>query len=292
MTKQETEILIVGAGPTGLMAANVLARHGVDFRIIDKEAGPAEESRALWVQPRTVEYWAKVGLAELAITEGKAVAEIQPLVEGEKTGLVPFGGIGEDRTPYPFALILEQSKSERLLLGGLGNAGARVEWETELIGLNQAEGGVTAVLRRADGSEETVRAGWVIGADGSRSLIRESLGLKFQGKRYERGHQHGAIARRAVRRDRRQERPLFPVAQLAGRRGDAWHQLDRLGGVERDEAATVRPAEVALEADQVAVDRRRRQSDDRLQVGPVGGERRRRHLRRVEGARLLAAVAP
>jgi len=184
---RRTDVLIVGAGPTGLAAANVLARNGVGFRIVDSKSGPTEESRALWVQPRTVEYWDKLGLSEEALAEGQTMTDIHLLIGGKPSGKIAFGGQGEERTPYPFGLILEQSKSERLLLRGLERAGGRVEWNTELVALSHDEEAATAVLRRSDGTEEAVEAAWVIGADGARSAVRESLGLKLEGETYDNG---------------------------------------------------------------------------------------------------------
>lgn len=185
---RQTDVLIVGAGPTGLTAANVLARNGVGFRIVDSKSGPTEESRALWVQPKTVEYWDKVGLSEEALFEGQTMTDIHLLIGGKPSGKIAFGGQGEERTPYPFGLVLEQSKSERLLLGGLERVGGRVEWNTEFVALSHdGEEAATAVLMSPDGTEETVKAGWVIGADGARSAVRESLGLNLEGETYDNG---------------------------------------------------------------------------------------------------------
>ena len=182
-----TDVLVVGAGPVGLTVANILAHYGVDFKIIDKESGPTDESRALWVQPRTMEYWAKIGLAEEATSRGKTITEFHPLAAGKPYGAVAFGGAGEGRTPFNSALILEQSKTERLLIGGLEKYGAEVEWETEMLDLLETESGATVTLRGPDDSRETVFASWVVGAGGASSDIRGILGLSFEGKTYERG---------------------------------------------------------------------------------------------------------
>ena len=186
-TEMETDVLVVGAGPTGLMAANVLAREGVNFRILDKKAGPTDESRALFVLPRTLEYWQKLGLAEIAVEKSQPTTEIRLMVDGEPYGSLALGRGDEDKMPYPFSLVYEQSKSERLLYGGLQDAGGRVEWETELLELSQTEEEATAVLRHPNGLEETVTAGWVIGADGASSPVRHAVGLGFEGDTYEQG---------------------------------------------------------------------------------------------------------
>ena len=182
----ETEVLIVGAGPSGLTAANVLARSGVGFRIIDKKAGPVEESRALVVHARTLELLDKLDLAERATEEGKRMGAVALFSGGRRAGRISFMDDGAgDRTPYPFALVLEQDRTERLLIRALEEAGGAVEWGTELTGLTQGSDGVRAVVRHPDSSEETVEAGWVVGADGASSPVRHGLGLGFAGETYE-----------------------------------------------------------------------------------------------------------
>lgn len=181
-----TDVLIVGAGPTGLTLANVLAREGVPFRIVDRKAGPVEESRALVVHARSLELLDKLGLAGEAVREGQKLGAAELLEEGKPVGKISFFGDDQgERTPYPFALIYEQHRTERLLIRGLGRAGGRVEWSTELAGLSQTSSGVRATVRHPDGSEEEVEAGWVVGADGASSPVRHALGLGFEGDTYE-----------------------------------------------------------------------------------------------------------
>ena len=181
-----TEVLVVGAGPAGLTMANVLARQGVSFRIIDKKAGPVEESRALVVHAKTLELLDRLGLAGRAVEEGQRMGAVQVFGEGKPAGKISFldDGAG-DRTPYPFALVLAQDKTERLLIDGLREAGSRVEWDTDLDSLAQTPDGARASVRRPDGSTESIQAGWVVGADGASSPVRHSLGLGFEGDTYE-----------------------------------------------------------------------------------------------------------
>lgn len=188
MVSQKITVLVAGAGPTGLVVANILARQGVAFRIIDKKAGTTEESRALVVHAKTLELLSRLGLSEQAVADGQQLDAVVLLKNGKNPRQISFFGHAQDnRTPYPFALVFEQNKSERLLLNSLEKNGGHVEWETELETLTQISAGVQVTLRRADGSRENIQADWVVGADGSHSPIRHALGLGFEGSAYEQG---------------------------------------------------------------------------------------------------------
>src|SRR5215813_11325575 len=116
MNKLRAEVLIVGAGPTGLMLALWLARLGVRVRIIDKTHGPGTTSRALVVHARTLEFYRQLGLAEEAIANGVPFAAINLWARGEKAARVVLGDIGADQTPTPYLLILAQDRQEALLI--------------------------------------------------------------------------------------------------------------------------------------------------------------------------------
>jgi 2-polyprenyl-6-methoxyphenol hydroxylase-like FAD-dependent oxidoreductase len=181
----DLDVLIVGAGPTGLMLANQLGRRGVRTLLIDRHAGPSRETRALGVQARTLEIYARLGIADRALELGKRGTGANLWAEGRKTARVPLGDAGKGVSPYPFILILGQDDNERIMGDKLGDWGLSVQWNTELLALVQAPGHVTATLRQADGSTREVTAAWVAGCDGARSAVRELNGIGFPGAPYE-----------------------------------------------------------------------------------------------------------
>jgi len=133
----DTDVLVVGAGPTGLMLANQLARRGVRFRIIDRHAGPAVQTRALGVQARTMEIYSHLGIATRALELGKPATGANIWAGGRRAVRVPVRDIGRDLSPYPYLLILGQDDNEALLGEALRKSGGTIEWNTELVGLTQ-----------------------------------------------------------------------------------------------------------------------------------------------------------
>ena len=180
-----TDVLIIGAGPTGLMLANQLARRGVHALIVDKNPGPSLQTKALGVQARTLEIYARLGIVEQALELGKQATGASMWVEGRRAAHVPLGDIGRGLSPYPFLLILGQDDNERLLGDALRGVGMEVQWGTELVGLVQGAERATATLRRADGSTREINAAWVAGCDGAHSAVRSLSGIGFPGAPYE-----------------------------------------------------------------------------------------------------------
>jgi 2-polyprenyl-6-methoxyphenol hydroxylase-like FAD-dependent oxidoreductase len=181
----ETEVLVVGAGPTGLMLACQLLRRGVSVRVVDRHSGPAQQTRALGVQARTLEVYQKLGVAKTALELGTPANGAQLWANGKRMAHVPFGDAGAGVSPFPYILILGQDDNERILGEKLRELGGAVEWNTELIALAQDETGGTATLKRPDDSHEPVRASWIGGCDGARSAVRELNGIDFPGAPYE-----------------------------------------------------------------------------------------------------------
>jgi len=181
----DTDVLIVGAGPTGLMLANQLGRQGVRTLIIDRHAGPSLQTRALGVQARTMEIYSKLGIIDRALELGKRGTGANIWAEGRKMARVPLGEAGQSVTPYPFILILGQDDNERIMGDKLRDWGMSVQWNTELFGLEQESRHVTAALKLPDGTARKITAAWVAGCDGARSAVRELCGITFPGAPYE-----------------------------------------------------------------------------------------------------------
>ena len=186
MTTQLTPVLIVGAGPTGLTAANELTRHGVDVRIIDRAPTPATTSRALVVQPRTLEIFDDMGVVDEAIAAGN---EATALMITFKTKRVRFdvGGLltgPQNYTAYPALRTLSQHDTERMLTELLAKQGVDIERGRALTDVVQDGDFLTATLRGEDGSTEIVRCRWIIGCDGAHSAVRRAAGIPFAGSTY------------------------------------------------------------------------------------------------------------
>src|SRR5262245_25860805 len=174
-------VLIVGAGPTGLVLALWLTRLGVRVRIIDRTAEPGTTSRAVAVQARTLELYRQVGLAGAVVEAGVQVAAANLWARGAKAARLPLGRLGEGLGPFPYALTYAQDAHERLLIERLDALGVRVERRTELVHFDQHTERVRAVLRRPDGSEEVCEAAYLAGCDGAHSTVREGLWTGFPG---------------------------------------------------------------------------------------------------------------
>jgi 2-polyprenyl-6-methoxyphenol hydroxylase-like FAD-dependent oxidoreductase len=180
----DCDVLIAGAGPTGLVLALWLAKLGVRVRIIDKTAEAGTTSRALAVQARTLELYRQLDLTEAVVGRGHITPAVNLWVKGTKAARVPFENVGADLTPYPFLHIFPQDEHERLLIQRLQTFGVTVERRTELLSFVDRGDRVTARLRRPDGMEETCEAAWIAGCDGARSLVRDAIGTGFPGGTY------------------------------------------------------------------------------------------------------------
>jgi 2-polyprenyl-6-methoxyphenol hydroxylase-like FAD-dependent oxidoreductase len=180
----QTDVLVIGAGPTGLVLALWLTRLGVKVRIIDKTADPGTTSRALAVQARTLELYRQLDLTEAVIARGHRVPAVNLWVKGEAAARLPFESVGSGLTPYPFLHIFPQDQHERLLIERLLDLGIAVERQTELVSFINGENGVMARLRGPGGQEFDCEAHNIAGCDGARSTVREAIGTGFPGGTY------------------------------------------------------------------------------------------------------------
>jgi 2-polyprenyl-6-methoxyphenol hydroxylase-like FAD-dependent oxidoreductase len=181
----DADVLVVGAGPTGLMLANQLLRQGVRPLVVDRHAGPAVETRALGVQARTLEIYRQLGIADEAIALGKRATGANLWAEGRRTARLPLGDIGRDVSPYPYLLILGQDDNERLLGELLRTLGGEVRWRSELVDFTQHDDRVVASVRQPDGTLSEMRCAWIAGCDGAHSAVRKRSGIAFEGAAYE-----------------------------------------------------------------------------------------------------------
>lgn len=181
---QDTSVLIVGAGPTGLTHALWLTRQGVQVRIIDKSVGPGETSRAMAVQARTLELYRQLGLSDAVVAAGHPNPTMNLWVNGKRRARLPMRDAGASVTPYPFVLVYPQDQHERLLVERLQTLGIKVERQTEFLSFGEKSDHIIARLKLPDGSEQLCKSAYLSGCDGARSPIRHQLGAEFEGGTY------------------------------------------------------------------------------------------------------------
>ena len=185
MNTMDADVLVVGAGPTGLMLANQLGRRGVRTWILDRHAGPARRRQPSVFRPNARDLRAS-GHRRARLELGKRANGGAIARRGRLAARVPLGDIGHDLSPYPYLLILGQDDNERILGEALRGRGMSVEWNTELVGLKKEADRVIARIKQPDGSiREVAAAAWVAGCDGARSTVRELSGVAFEGAPYE-----------------------------------------------------------------------------------------------------------
>jgi len=174
IVKSKEEVLIAGAGPTGLTAALALAQKGVKARLIDKRPTAITTSNALGIQPRTLEMWKEMGLVKEALALGHPIKGV--MIGTPRRALIKLS-VEKLPTPYPFILILPQAKTERLLTEHLSQLGVEIHREVELEELVQYDDRVETVC---SGKKEGYS--WVVGCDGVHSTVREKAKISFEGE--------------------------------------------------------------------------------------------------------------
>jgi 2-polyprenyl-6-methoxyphenol hydroxylase-like FAD-dependent oxidoreductase len=185
-SETKTDVIIIGAGPTGLALACQFIRYGIDFVIVDKNETTTPHSKAIGVQARTLEIYEQIDLAQKLLQQGRVAGKARMIVGGQVRGEVEFSEIGKGLSPYPFVLMVEQGRHEAILHDYIKANGRAVRWRTELKSFTQNEHRVSASIANANGSTETVEAQFLVGCDGAKSLVRHNLGLTFDGSTFER----------------------------------------------------------------------------------------------------------
>ena len=180
----DVDVLIAGAGPTGLVLALWLARSGVRIRVVDKAATAGTTSRALVVHARTLEFYRQLDIVDDVVESATRFAAVNLWVHGRHAARVDIGAIGQGLTAYPYMLVFPQDEHEQLLLARLADAGVQVERPCALRDFDDRGTHVVAQLLHADGREETCTAAFLAGCDGARSTVREQLHAGFPGATY------------------------------------------------------------------------------------------------------------
>jgi 2-polyprenyl-6-methoxyphenol hydroxylase-like FAD-dependent oxidoreductase len=177
------DVLVVGAGPTGLTLAAQLRAFGATTRIVDRQLDRVHESRALAMQPRTLEVLRGLGVAQELVGRGNDAVWVQ-LHASRRVVRVRLFGLGLADTAYPYLLFVSQAETEAVLNDHLAASGVSVERGVELVALDTGEDAVICTLRHRDGPTEQVHTRYLVGCDGAGSTVRRSAGIPFTGGAY------------------------------------------------------------------------------------------------------------
>lgn len=176
-----TEVLVVGAGPTGLALATDLLRHGISVRIIDVADKPSELSRAVVVLPRTIEEFRLRGMHERLLEVSEPVHRFLSYYKDQMVFNVGYEGIHSN---FNFLLNVSQCDTEAVLRDELKRLGGEIEWGVSLNSFVDKGDAVQVQLNHPDGVSEVQEVAFMMGADGAHSTVRHGLGIEFKGGAY------------------------------------------------------------------------------------------------------------
>jgi 2-polyprenyl-6-methoxyphenol hydroxylase-like FAD-dependent oxidoreductase len=184
-TNQNPDVIVVGAGPVGLVAAHELARHGVRVRIIDKLAQPTDESRAIALHARSLDMLDRMGVIEDLLATGVKSTGMNMVANGKTLVRVPLDSVD---SAFPCTFVTAQTETERVVTDHVTALGVTIDRGLTATALTQDDDAVHLTVQRLDGATEQITASWVIGTDGGHSTIRRLVGTKlegsFQGERF------------------------------------------------------------------------------------------------------------
>jgi 2-polyprenyl-6-methoxyphenol hydroxylase-like FAD-dependent oxidoreductase len=178
---ERTQVLIVGAGPTGLALALKLAQDGIDFILVDRACEGANTSRAAVVHARTLEALEPLGVADRLVAEGLVVPDFSIR---DRDRVLSHISLADLPSRYPYALMIPQSRTEAILHDRLRESGGEVRWECEVVEIREHSSGVQVAIRDINGTLSYIEARYIVGADGIHSIVRDKAGIAFEGATY------------------------------------------------------------------------------------------------------------
>lgn len=180
--KENNKVLIIGAGPSGLAMAHELTRRGIKCRIIEKLSTPSDKSKALGIQPRSIELFEDMGVLEDFLREGVKVRAFN--IYSNLSTPISHVETKYIRSAYPYFLIIPQNKTEEIFTKKLEELGSKIERGLELTSYAQEENHIVARIKNQKGKIEEIRVKYLIGCDGAHSICRKLMGSNFVGDQY------------------------------------------------------------------------------------------------------------
>jgi 2-polyprenyl-6-methoxyphenol hydroxylase-like FAD-dependent oxidoreductase len=192
MTNLSADVLVVGGGPTGLAMTSELLRHGVTTTLIEARPARDQHSKAISISAASLQLFDHMGLIDDFLARGARVQDIVVHVEGRRFFRVDYGQLGRVAgAPYPYLLSLPQPEAEEILEDHVGRRGGRLRRGLRLVGLRDDSDSVVAEIEDLEGRRSQHAFRYVVGCDGSRSRVRQLLGIPFDGSVYDVSFIHG-----------------------------------------------------------------------------------------------------